>query len=492
MKSKLSFLPFLDPEILESKKSTLALGFNFVILISQLLYTFLRYNYMNPQIPLWYTRPWGDYQLSNSLDIFIIPIVSLILIIATAVISNILYKLKSKEGVFISLIFLTISVSFLFLSEIRIVERASAPYPEIISRQVTQLLPLAVISFLLCAGIVPWVIKFAKKYNLVTDPSKDKHPGMILKKPSARAGGVAFFIAFLIIGILFVPVNRAIAGLYIGGVITTFIGLWDDKKNLNPYLRLGLLSIAIVATLIVSNVHIYFFADPFDGIIRLDKFQIPLILFGIRFVFIPIADIFTLFWILWLMNMLSWSNGVDGQFSGTVAITCIITALLSLRLLKMDPWQLNVAKLAAIAAGASLGILPYNWHPSKIMWGFGATTIGLLIGILSILAGTKVAVATFALIVPTLDAVITMLRRILQKKSPVWGDRGHLHHRLLDLGFQPPEIAVFYWILTALFGVIAMISSGREKILALITVGGLISFILVILNLKGELGKLKQ
>jgi UDP-GlcNAc:undecaprenyl-phosphate GlcNAc-1-phosphate transferase len=108
------------------------------------------------------------------------------------------------------------------------------------------------------------------------------------------------------------------------------------------------------------------------------------------------------------------------------------------------------------------------------------------------MAGTKVAAATLVLIVPTLDAIITIVRRVIQRKSPVWGDRGHFHHRLLDMGFSQQSVAIFYWILTIVFGAVALISSGKEKILALLTISGAVAFILVAVNLKGELGKLKQ
>lgn len=475
------------------KNISVMIAVNFSILAVQLAYTLTHYRFLNSEIPLWFTRPWGSLQLASKDLIFVIPFVSFSIIFLSIALIAFLYKEKMKDAVTTTLTFMTVSSTFLFLSIIRVIEKASSPYLPIISPKFIELLPFIFFAFILCVLIVPLVIKLAHRFEMVTDPARDTHPGMILKQPSARGGALAFYLSFILIALVFIPLNRETVGLYIGTLITTLIGLTDDKRNLNPYARLFLMACAIIVTLVLTNLHIFYFANPFNGTtIRLDAFSIPLNFNDLKFTFLPLADIFTTLWILWFMNMLSWSNAVDGQFSGMVAITCVITSMLALRLLKIDPEQIYVAKLAAIAAGASLGILPYNWHPSKIMWGFGATTMGLLIPILSIMAGTKVAVATLVLIVPVLDALITILRRILQKKSPVWGDRGHLHHRLLDMGWSQQKVAILYWILTAILGAVALFSSGSSKILAVLTIGGAVAFMLVVVNLKGELGKLKS
>jgi len=487
-------LLFKLPKLPEIKdlRSKFVILINAVFFLFQIFYAAARQQYLNPYIPVWYTKPWGDLQLAPTAYIYIIPVVTLIFITVTLVILSKFSVLRSKEASFITLTFLTLATVFLTISEVRIVNIASSPFKPLFDPRLSSLLPYLFISLAVCVLLVPLCIKLAYKYDIVTDPERDKHPGMILKKPSARGGAVAFFLSFLVIALIFVPLTRVTVGLYIGAFITTLIGLADDIKSINPYVRLlVLLPIAVIITLAVSDLHIFYFASPFDGIMRLDFIKITYEIFDMKFNFFPVADIFTVIWILWVMNMLSWSNAVDGQFSGMTAITCIITAVIAVGLLKIDHEQIYVARLAVIAAGASLGLLPYNWHPSKIMWGFGATAMGLTISVLSIMAGTKVAVATLVLIVPTLDALVTIVRRILQKKSPVWGDRGHLHHRLLDMGFSQQGVAILYWVITALIGVIALLASGRAKFLALLTIGGIVSFILVAMNLKGEPDKLK-
>src|SRR3989338_3094190 len=138
-----------------------------------------------------------------------------------------------------------------------------------------------------------------------------------------------------------------------------------------------------------------------------------------------------LVWIVWVMNMINWSKGVDGQMPGIVAVSASILGLLSLKLqISHDLSQVNLAMLAFITAGSALGLLIFNWHPAKIFPGFsGSTILGFMIAILAILSGAKLATALLVLLIPATDFAYTFVRRILQGKSPVWGDRGHLDRK---------------------------------------------------------------
>ena len=113
--------------------------------------------------------------------------------------------------------------------------------------------------------------------------------------------------------------------------------------------------------------------------------------------------------------------------------------------------------------------------------------VGLVLASISILAGAKVATALLVLVVPTSDAVITILRRLKQGRSPVWGDRSHLHHRLHTLGWSHSKIATFYAITTGFFGFLALYSSGKYKLLTILAGAGVVSFVLVILRMRIKL-----
>jgi UDP-GlcNAc:undecaprenyl-phosphate GlcNAc-1-phosphate transferase len=116
------------------------------------------------------------------------------------------------------------------------------------------------------------------------------------------------------------------------------------------------------------------------------------------------------------------------------------------------------------------------------MPGYGGSTLaGYLLAVLSILSTTKVGILLVVLGVPLIDTAYSVIRRIAAGKSPVWGDRGHLHHKLLDLGFSKKQVAILYWVVTAILGVLALNLNTKLKIYTIIGIavllGGLIIWI---------------
>jgi UDP-GlcNAc:undecaprenyl-phosphate/decaprenyl-phosphate GlcNAc-1-phosphate transferase len=181
------------------------------------------------------------------------------------------------------------------------------------------------------------------------------------------------------------------------------------------------------------------------------------------------------------MNMLNWSKGVDGQMPGIVAISAIAIGILSLRFEVLDQVSIMNAKLSFIIAGASLGFLIYNFYPARIFPGYSATSIYLLLSVVSILSSAKLATAILVMGVPMMDGVFTILRRVFTGKSPFWHDKKHLHHLLLGLGFSQRVIALFYWLFSAILGSLALVLSSKGKafaiIMLIILVGGALMFL---------------
>ena len=93
----------------------------------------------------------------------------------------------------------------------------------------------------------------------------------------------------------------------------------------------------------------------------------------------------------------------------------------------------------------------------------GGALAGYLLAVLTILSTTKVGTAIMVLGVPLLDACYAMFRRIKKGKSPVWGDRDHLHHKLLNLGWGKRRVAIFYWLITAFLGLLALKLNTQAK-----------------------------
>lgn len=330
----------------------------------------------------------------------------------------------------------------------------------------------AFISFLITVLATPLTIIFAKKYGLMDNPEIRPHPAHLHKKIIPRAGGLACFIG-LIVGILFfVSFEKYIIGLILALIILLIVGLADDKlKNLSPYARLVVQFIAALAV-VGSGVGINFITNPFGGIISLDSIVIPV---NGEHQIILIADFVALVWIVWVMNMINWAKGVDGQMPGVIFVAAIILGLLSIKLYLFGDFnQLNVTKLSFITAGVSLGFFIFNWYPAKIFPGFsGSNILGLMIATLAILSGAKLATAGLVLLIPATDFIYTFFRRILSGKSPVWGDRGHLHHKLLDLGLSHQIITCLYIALGVILGAAALTLDSRGKFFAaaLVTLG---------------------
>lgn len=332
----------------------------------------------------------------------------------------------------------------------------------------------ALFSFLIASLAFFPTIKIAKKFNLLDNPKIRLHPAHVQKRVVPRAGGLACFIGLLVSILIFAPFQTYTPGLIAGLVILLIIGLLDDKyQNLSPYLRLGIQFLA-ASLIVISGVDIKFITNPLGGIIYFDEF---------------ISKFLATVWIVWVMNMINWSKGVDGQMPGIVTITSLILGLLSIKLYLLgDPVQSNIAKLSFITTGVSFSLLLFNWYPAKIFPGFsGSTVLGFMVATLAILSGAKLATAGLVLLIPATDFGYTFIRRILQGKSPVWGDRGHLHHKLLEQGLSHRMISLFYILASAILGAAALSLTSSGKLFAGIVVAIVTLGAIIWLNFFGEL-----
>lgn len=348
----------------------------------------------------------------------------------------------------------------------------------------TFLLPFAV-AFLICVLLVPLTIKIANRFGFVDNPKIHKHPAVIHKTTLPRAGGLPIYIATVAGILLFVPVTQKIAGVILGGLFLILIGLLDDKYDIgSPLKLLG----QVVASLIVigGGVGINFIPNPLSAILgqgyevfRLDAIRLSFDFFGPHSILL-LADLAALFWIVWVVNMMNFSSGVDGQMP-LIALTALLVIFAAAqRLTGTDPHQIAVSNLALIGAGATLGFLMFNFYPAKIFPGdSGSYFLGFLVAVCAILSGAKVGAAILVMAVPLTDGVLTIIRRIVSGKSPFKGDRQHLQHQLMKLGWGQRRIALFYFFACVILGALALSLHTVEKLFAgfvviIIIVGGLL------------------
>jgi UDP-GlcNAc:undecaprenyl-phosphate GlcNAc-1-phosphate transferase len=347
----------------------------------------------------------------------------------------------------------------------------------------------ATVAILIAYISTPLAIRLAKKIGIVDDPKDSSHPKVIHKYPVPRGGGMALFAAFILTTLIFLPVDKHIMGISIGAFFIVLLGVLDDKYNINPYLRLAL-QFLIAGIPIISGIGIAFLTNPFNGILDLSQPQIVFQLLGEERSIWILSDIFALVWIVFLMNMLNMgAKGVDGQLPGVVSIAAFTIAALSLGY-SADIAQWPVIILASITAGSYLGFLPWNFFPQKIMPGYsGSTLAGYLLAILSILSTTKVGTLIVVLGIPIADTGYAITRRVLTGKSPVWGDAGHLHHKLLSAGLSKRQVAAIYWIFTALLGFVALNLNASYKLYTIIGVLIVIGGLLLWLTYRPKLSK---
>ncbi|OGY21269.1 MAG: hypothetical protein A2126_02095 [Candidatus Woykebacteria bacterium GWB1_45_5] len=359
------------------------------------------------------------------------------------------------------------------------------------------------IATLIAFAITPLVIWAAKKFRVLDFPWRP-HPAIIHAQPTPRAGGAATFLAIVLAYLFFVyqsggvTLDKHIVGILLAGSLVVVVGILDDKYDLNPYLRL-LTNILAAGIIVASGVGITWFTNPFGGQVRLDeiifRFNFPDFLpfhfFAGLHSIVLLADAFAFIWIVWVMNALNWSSGVDGQLSGIATIGLITLGVAASRYLSGDPNQIAPAILAFSAAGSYLGFLPWSFYPQKIMPGYGGATLaGMILATLSILAGAKLATTILLLIVPLIDGAWAVIRRFSRRRSPVWGDKEHLHHQLLALGWSKRQVAIFYYFLGALFAYLALTLDHRGRFFAILV--GSVVILATLITLARLVGKLEK
>ncbi|MBR3623430.1 MAG: undecaprenyl/decaprenyl-phosphate alpha-N-acetylglucosaminyl 1-phosphate transferase [Selenomonadaceae bacterium] len=291
----------------------------------------------------------------------------------------------------------------------------------------------------------PMVIALAKKTNAMDEPDARK----VHKEPVARIGGMAIFVSFMLTtGMAFLfydfsaEASYEILGLIAAGSFIFIVGIIDDYFNIPAKLKLlGQIVAALILT-VGFDVKIEFITDPFGDYLFLEQFAIPL----------------TCFWLVGLTNTVNLIDGLDGLAAGVVII-----AAFTIFLVAFEQNVFLIALLTSTIAGSALGFLYYNFNPAKIFMGdSGSMFLGFMLAGISIIGAVKSA-ATIALIVPILalglpimDTAFAIIRRYRGGVPIFKPDRGHLHHRLLDLGFTQKQAVLLMYVISALLGLSAV------------------------------------
>ncbi len=317
----------------------------------------------------------------------------------------------------------------------------------------------AIFSFVLTVFFLVLALKYFPKWGLMDRP---KRYG--LKRGAIPYyGGLVIFLSFLISVFLFVPLNAATIGLIIGASMIAVLGFFDDLLSLSPFLRLFVQFLAALV-LVFSGIGILSINLPFLGTLEFTNFVY-------NGVFL-LSAIFTIIWVMAILNTMNFVDGISGLGSGVSFVAGLTIFFLSINPnLHADlASQMPVAMLSLIVAMISLAFLLFDFPKPKILMGdTGSTFLGFVIATLAIFSGGKVATAFLVLGIPILDMLWVVLRRITSRKKFWKGDRKHLHHRLLDIGFSEKLIVSLYLLITAFFGFTAvLLVSSQQKLFMLI------------------------
>lgn len=295
-------------------------------------------------------------------------------------------------------------------------------------------------------------------------------------------------VLFLLIG---EPTDQE-NGLLLSIIALSIVCFLDDRAKLPPWLRL-IAQICVAFSLFVTGTRIYTLTNPlsplgFGEILRLDAWTVALPDIGP----LPVlSGLFTVGWILLTVNALNWFDGVPGQTSLLSTIGFLTIGFLSISDRVQQPELAVVAfVLAGLAAGAAVFELPLPL-PRVVPGDSGAMLFGLLLGVLTIYAGGKVATGFLVFGVPLVDSFLVVARRVAAGRSPMRGSAAgeHLHHRLLQRGWSPWAVILLTAGLGTGFGVAALFLSTTGKFVAALALACIIAALSVGMPFYGKSAK---
>lgn len=330
------------------------------------------------------------------------------------------------------------------------------------------LLP-ALVAFGLTFLFTRLALYFFPKWGLMDRP----HLYGLNRSPIPYTGGLILFAVFLVCAVLFMNWDKHLIGVVLAASMILLVSFVDDRRGLSPFFRLGVQILAAL-TIIIAGIGIDAITNPFGGIIALDTYQIPVEIQGKIYNITLLADLFTLFWIVAMINTVNWLDGLPGLVSGISIIGSVVMFILSIRPNFHSIDQGNVSLLAAIIAGMAFAFWWFDFSPPKILMGdTGSMFLGFLLAVLAIFSGAKIATAFLIMGFPLLDFFWVILRRLFQGRSPFKGDLYHFHHRLLRAGLTQRQSIILIYIISALFGGMALFLNSHAKLIAILTMIGL-------------------
>jgi UDP-GlcNAc:undecaprenyl-phosphate GlcNAc-1-phosphate transferase len=329
------------------------------------------------------------------------------------------------------------------------------------------------IAFIVAFSSTPISRKIAFKLGAVDIPKDNRR---MHKRPIARLGGLSIVAGFLVSLFFYVVgigqdlnvgnFNPRLLYIVMALLIITFTGVVDDSRGIRPWQKLLLQMISAAFIVFGANIRIINLTNPFveEGMYVLDN---------------TVSYVISILWLVGITNAINLIDGLDGLAAGVSAISSF-----SLFFVALITESYFTAGLTIILAGAALGFLPYNFNPAKIFMGdTGSMFLGFTLGVVSIQGTFKsyafisIVIPVIALGLPLFDTTFAILRRVVKGKPIMQADRGHLHHRLMDMGLSQRQSVLVLYTASATLGLSAIVLAYTGLLVAITMVIALFAFV---------------
>ena len=294
------------------------------------------------------------------------------------------------------------------------------------------------VALVVAALLTPLVARFAVRVGAVDEP---RERGLAARS-TPLLGGLAILAGVLVAALIWLPVDRETTGILLGAVTIALVGAIDDVFELSPAVKLlGQIAAALIPVL--AGVRVEHITLPFLGALNFGS---------------GLGGALTVVGLVGLMNVVNFSDGVDGLAAGVCAISAVAFSIIA-----FDLGRNAAGVLAAIVAGAAVGFLLHNFHPASVFMGdCGALLLGYLLGCAAI-QGTLKTNALIALVgplailaVPFLDTSFVIARRLKYRRAPWSADAHHFHHRMARIGFSQRRTVMYLYAWTFMLAGLAV------------------------------------
>lgn len=292
-------------------------------------------------------------------------------------------------------------------------------------------------------------------------------------------GGVAVYLAFAFAAVTLLPLSKPVVGLLVGGLAAVVVGVLDEILTLPPPVHFaGQIGAALIGVLAGLGV-VQSLSSPFSALYS-PGLRLPA----------AIGLVVTLLWLAGMMNAINFLDGLDGLATGVAALAALGLAAWASEKHPYIPAMVHHEDLILSAgfAGALLGFLIYNWHPARIFLGdSGSMFLGFALGALAIVGPAKLGTALLVLLIPVLDVAWAIVRRQLSGRSFLAGDKQHVYHRMLELGFGRTTTVLILYLLCFALAVLDIGLHGKlEKFVAFVILALVIGAAFMVLEFRAS------